>query len=80
MFLIHFFIKGLSLNIDLENNDLDIELAKNVGLYFRLNKIEMNTIIKEVVDSVNNWPKIAKKIGISRNDQELMQAAFRKIN
>ena len=73
-------INGLSLNIDLENNDLDIELAKNVGLYFRLNKIEMNTIIKEVVDSVNNWPIIAKKIGISRNDQELMQAAFRKIN
>jgi serine/threonine-protein kinase HipA len=36
---------GLSLNIDLDNNDLDIELAKSVGAYFRLNVTEMNKII-----------------------------------
>jgi serine/threonine-protein kinase HipA len=38
---------GLSLNIDLDNNDLDIELVKSVGAYFRLNLREMDKIIEE---------------------------------
>lgn len=32
--------EGLALNIDTNNNALDLELAKSVGLYFRLTSIE----------------------------------------
>jgi serine/threonine-protein kinase HipA len=68
---------GLSLNIDLENNDLDIELTKSVGAYFRLNSTEMNKIIEEVVLAVKQWENIANEIGISRVEQELMSVAFK---
>ncbi len=68
---------GLSLNIDLNNNDLSIDLAMSVGLYFRLQTSEMKQIIKEVKQSVNQWREIADSIGISRVEQELMSPAFR---
>lgn len=68
---------GLSLNIDLDNNDLDIELAKSVGEYFRLNVTEMNKIIEEVLLAVKQWRNIANEIGIVRMEQELMCTAFK---
>ena len=68
---------GLALNIDTHNNDLDFELAKNVGEYFRLNRQQMETIIQEVLESVRQWKILANKIGISRGEQELMIKAFR---
>ena len=67
---------GLALNIDTDNNDLDFELAKSVGEYFRLNKQQMETIIQEVLQVISNWKTIAKEIGISRSEQELMIKAF----
>ncbi|CAA7196003.1 type II toxin-antitoxin system HipA family toxin [Chryseobacterium potabilaquae] len=70
---------GLALNIDMDNNALDFELAKSVGDFFRLNQSEMNKILNEVFNSVKRWKEIAHKIGISRSEQELMQAAFRFI-
>jgi len=68
---------GLSLNIDMENNDLDIELAKSVGEYFRLNTVSMQTIILEVQQAVKQWELLANKIGISRIEQDMMRAAFK---
>lgn len=68
---------GLALNIDMDNNALDLELAKSVGIYFRLNENEMNRIIDEVSSSVSNWQKIATEIGISRSEQSQMAPAFR---
>lgn len=68
---------GLALNIDMNNNDLDFELAKSVGEYFRLNNAKMNIIIDEVISSVKDWESISKGIGISRADQELMRSAFK---
>ena len=68
---------GLALNIDMDNNALDFELAKSVGDFFRLNESEMDKILNEVFTSVKQWKEIAHKIGISRAEQELMQAAFR---
>jgi len=70
---------GLALNIDMDNNALDFELAKSVGDFFRLNQSEMDNILNEVFNSVKQWKEIAHKIGISRSEQELMQAAFRFI-
>jgi Uncharacterized protein related to capsule biosynthesis enzymes len=69
--------EGLALNIDMDNNALDFDLAKSVGEFFRLSDAQMNTIIKEVTGSVKNWKRIADKIGISKKEQEFMQTAFR---
>jgi len=67
---------GLALNIDIDNNALDFELAKSVGEYFRLNKDQMDIIIKLVLEVTSNWKTIAKEVGISRAEQELMEKAF----
>ncbi|KUJ59154.1 toxin HipA [Flavobacteriaceae bacterium CRH] len=67
---------GLALNIDTDNNALDFQLAKSVGEYFRLNKQQMEVIIEDVLKTTSNWKTIAKKIGISRAEQELMAKAF----
>ncbi len=60
----------------MENNTLDLELAKSVGEYFRLDIEQMETIIEQVLESVEQWKKIANEIGISRSEQELMAGAF----
>ena len=68
---------GLSLNIDMDDNALDFELAKSVGSYFRLRESEMKNIIQEVSQAVKGWKTIAKKIGIKNAEIELMSGAFR---
>lgn len=67
----------LALNIDIDNNTLNLELAQSVGIYFRLSEKEMKTIINEVRSSVTAWKKIAQEIGIARSEQILMAGAFR---
>lgn len=68
---------GLALNIDTDQNDLDFDLAKSVGEYFRLSNNEMNIIINEIMKTVSEWRKYAQEIGISRTEQEMMSGAFR---
>ena len=68
---------GLALNIDMDNNALDIDLARSVGAYFRLGKNEMDIIIDEVKSGISEWKKIATEIGIPRSEQTLMAAAFK---
>lgn len=68
---------GLALNIDMDHNAPDIELAKRVGVYFRLSNEEMNLIIDEVKSAVTCWQDVAKEIGIPRNEQLLMTGAFK---
>ncbi|HEX8377625.1 MAG TPA: HipA domain-containing protein [Pedobacter sp.] len=67
---------GLALNIDMGNNMLDYDLAKSVGVFFRLGEKDMNKLIEEVKASVKNWRQVAVDIGISRAEQELMAGAF----
>ncbi|MCF8453973.1 MAG: type II toxin-antitoxin system HipA family toxin [Pedobacter sp.] len=67
---------GLGLNIDMDNNMLDYDLAKSVGPFFRLGEEEMDKIIDEVRIAVRKWQQVAAKIGISRAEQELMASAF----
>jgi len=70
---------GLSLNIDMDNNALDFELAKSVGEYFRLDDAQMETILDEVMISVGNWKTVADKIGILKKEQEIMGQAFNTV-
>lgn len=67
---------GLALNIDLELNALDYDLARSVGEYFNLDKKQMNTIIEEVQEAVSNWDEVAVNIGIPSAQRRLMEAAF----
>ncbi len=67
---------GLGLNIDMDNNMLDYNLAKSVGPFFRLGEKEMDKIIEEVRIAVGKWRQVAAEIGISRAEQELMAPAF----
>lgn len=67
---------GLALNIDMDDNALDYDLAKSVGEYFRLNEDEMGTIMEEVLSVVRNWKAMADEIGISKKEQNLMESAF----
>lgn len=71
---------GLSLTIDEANNALDFDLARSVGQYFQLTNPQMESIIEEVKSSVSQWKKIAQEIGIPRQEQQLMEAAFRYLD
>lgn len=68
---------GLALNIDMENNFLDFDLARSVGEYFRLDQKSMDNIISEIRSSVQSWESKATGIGISRSERALMKSAFK---
>lgn len=66
----------LVLSVDGTDHSLDLDLAKEVGNYFRLDKEKMNIIIEEVKESVKKWRTIAADLGIPRKEQEYMSSAF----
>ncbi|MEM8898740.1 MAG: HipA domain-containing protein [Bacteroidota bacterium] len=68
---------GLALNIDLHQNDLDFELAFEVGMYFQLDRKEMSTILGEVKNVIKNWEEVAYRMDIPKKEQSLMSSAFR---
>jgi len=68
--------EGLALNIDMDNNALDYDLAKSVGIYFRLDENQMSIILDEVFRAIAPWKELATKMGISNKDIELMGNAF----
>jgi serine/threonine-protein kinase HipA len=68
--------QGLALNIDTDNNDLDLELARSTGEFFMLDVKEMDRIITEIKSVVSQWRKSASAIGIPKTEQERMSAAF----
>jgi serine/threonine-protein kinase HipA len=67
---------GLRLNISETDNAQNLELALEVAPYFRLNNIKAKEIIDETVRVVQDWPKVAKNFGISKDEQERMESAF----
>ncbi|MCK5846954.1 MAG: HipA domain-containing protein [Bacteroidales bacterium] len=68
---------GLKLNISDNDNSLDLNLAMEVCIYFRLTETKANHIIDKVLSSVRNWSTIATKYGILRSEQELKAISFR---
>ncbi len=69
---------GLSINISEDDNSLDLDLAKEVAEYFRIDGRESDQIISQITSTVKGWRSIANHIGISKNEQELMSVAFRQ--
>jgi serine/threonine-protein kinase HipA len=69
---------GLSLNISLEDNSLDLNLTLEVAEYFRLKQETGVRIIDEVRKSVSNWRNVASKYQLPNSEQELMARIFNK--
>lgn len=67
---------GLALNIDMDNNALDYDLAFSVGDFFRLTDEQMSAILFDVIGAVTDWEELANEIGISKSEQQLMGKAF----
>jgi len=68
---------GLSLNISEADNSLDLDLAMEVGPYFRVSEKRANEIIEAVKKSVGNWRAIAEKHGVSKTERDAMAKAFK---
>lgn len=71
---------GLTLNISVDDNSLDLGLAMQVHEFFRLSAEESLQIIKEVKNAIIPWRKMAKKYGISQIEQDIKASAFKFIN
>ena len=69
---------GLSLNISLEDNSLDLDLALEVAEYFRLTEVEAIKILDDTRRSVKNWKSIANEHQLPRSEQELMAKVFER--
>ncbi len=67
---------GLSLNISENDNSLNLDLAKEVSPYFRINSKLADEIILNTLNEVKDWRKYAKKYHISKAEQDRMQSAF----
>lgn len=68
--------QGLSLNISLDDNALDTDLALEVAGYFRLEKKGANKIIERITESVSSWREVSARYKISKAEQERMAEAF----
>lgn len=69
---------GLKLNISEYDNALDLNLAREVAPYFRLSESDGEKVIDKIQKEVSKWATIAKTLGISRADMELMEGAFKR--
>ncbi|HCA3880575.1 TPA: HipA domain-containing protein [Salmonella enterica] len=68
---------GLKLNITEADNALDLELAREVAEYFRLNLAEADEIIANFRGIVSQWRTIADSLALPFREQEQMAEAFR---
>ena len=68
---------GLSLNISMDDNSLDFELALSVAPHFRVDVLQAQKHLAKIKEIVNHWREIALKLKISRNEIETMALAFR---
>lgn len=69
---------GLSLNISLDDNSLDLDLTLEVADYYRLTNENASKIIEDIKKSVTNWRSVANKYQLPRSEQELMAKVFER--
>lgn len=69
---------GLSLNISMDDNSLELELALEIAEYFRLSNENAKAIIHQIKHSVQHWRALSKGYSISKEEQDLMSRAFSK--
>ena len=69
---------SLHLNISMDDNSLEFDLAMEVAEYFRLSNEKAKILIPQIKSAVKNWRTVAKSYGISKDEQEMMSPAFSK--
>jgi serine/threonine-protein kinase HipA len=67
---------GLTLNVSETDNAQDLDLAREVAKHFRIKPKQANEIIDDVSSAARGWRIEAKKVGLSRADQDAMAPAF----
>lgn len=68
---------GLTLNISEADNAMDLDLARSVAHYFRVDTKTADATIERSQVVVRQWPMIADRLGIPAREQERMASAFR---
>ncbi len=68
---------GLKLNVTEADNALDLDLARSVAHFFRVNMTTAEEIISRQRSYVGQWRKLAQRLGISVAEQGRMASAFR---
>jgi len=68
---------GLKLNITETDNSLDFELALSIAAYLGIDQVQAHDIISQVKKAVSSWKNVATEYGLSREEQEYMNSAFR---
>jgi len=66
----------LSLNITENDNSLDMDLAREVALFFGVAEKETEAIIDKVCEVVSSWRRVASRLGIAREEHDMMAKAF----
>jgi serine/threonine-protein kinase HipA len=69
---------GLSLNISLDDNSMDLDLTLELADYFRLNSENAWKKIENIKSSVKNWRNVATKYHLPKSEQELMTKVFER--
>jgi serine/threonine-protein kinase HipA len=71
---------GLKLNISESDNTQSLELVKLVAPYFRVSNSKADTLIHEMLKSLEKWRSIASTLGINKSEQDSMASAFRLVD
>lgn len=69
---------GLSLNINLDDNALNLDLPLEVVEYFRLDRDSGFKIIDRLKKSISNWRRVANKYQLPKSEQEIMAKVFER--
>lgn len=67
---------GHTLNLDINNNLLEVHELVTTADYYDLTYDQATKITSEVVEIVKSWKAVAKNLGISNGEIEIMQPAF----
>ena len=67
---------GLSLNVSLEDNALDLDLALGVAGYFRLDRETGTEIIIRLKKSISSWRRVADRLQLPALEKDLMAIAL----
>jgi serine/threonine-protein kinase HipA len=68
--------RGLRLNISQTDNALDLNLARQQALHFRLTLAQADAIIDQVVAAVRSWRTVAEQYNLGRDEQRRISRAF----
>jgi serine/threonine-protein kinase HipA len=69
---------GLSLNISLTDNALDLNLALEVIEYFRMDRDSGIRIIGRLKETIRRWRKVAERHQLPGSEQDRMANAFER--